>query len=332
MPPTALRRSPGPDTAYGAAFRDGQRLLTPFLVWAAVATAFGVVRLAAVSARWLEPTIQALPAVVAVVLAAPGLWGINGALEPTTFPSSWAEARAEVDKHPGTVLALPWHEYLSLGFADGRRVLNPVPDYFGGDVLASSDPELGDRRTVEEQGDPRERHVLPALEDPAHASDGLAKIGVRWVVLLHAVKKDEAKYGGLADDPGLRRVVRSIPLELFEVRAWRGPVVDNRGRRLPLHNPIQPLADVPPSGRATWARPGLTGWRRGTSSANVTRYGLLGLPPGRGLVWYWPAAVTIAGDLVVILGVCGAVWMGTRRAKRETSREALAQFSAASLQ
>ena len=79
-------------------------------------------------------------------------------------------------------------------------------------------------------------------------------------------------------------------------------------------------------------RPGLFGWLRGTSSANVTRYGLLGLPAGRGRVWYWPAAVTLAGDLVVILGVCGAVWVGTRRAKRETSQEALTQFTAASRQ
>ena len=319
------------DTAYGAAFRDGQRLLAPFLVWAAVAAAYGAVRLAAVSARWLEPTIQAIPAVVGIVLAAPGLWGVNGALEPAKFPSSWADARAEVQQHPGTVLALPWHEYLNLGFADGRRVLNPVPDYFGGDVLASSDPELGDRRTVQEQGDPRERHVLPALDDPAHASDALAKIGVRWVVLLNEVKKDEAKYAGLFDDRGLRQVVRSIPLVLFEVRSWRGPVVDHRGNRLPLRNPVQPVADIPPSGRATWARPGLDGWLRGTSSATVTRDGLLGLPPGRGLVWYWPAAVTIAGDLVVILGVCGAVWVGRRRPKRETNQESAAQFSAPSL-
>jgi len=318
------------DTAYGAAFRDGQRLLAPFLLWAAVAAAYGAVRLARVSAQWLEPTIQAVPAIVGAVLAAPGPCGINGALKPADFPAGWARARAAVQRHPGTVLALPWHEYLNLRFADGRRVLNPVPDYFGGDVLASSDPELGDKRRVEEQGDPREQHVAPALTDPAHASDSLTKLGVRWVVLLHEV--DWAKYVSLADDPGLRQAVSSPSLALFEVRAWRGPVIDERGNRLPLHNPVQPLADIPSSGPATWERPGLAGWVRGTSSAGTTRTGLLALPPGRGWIWYWPAAVTVAADAVVIFGVGGAVWAGTRRAKRQTSQEALAQFSGPSLQ
>ena len=299
-------------TAVGGALRDSQRLLGLYLVWMAPAAALGAVRLATGASAAVQPTVEVLPAVAGVVLAAPGLWGAGSALEPVTFPAAWSHASAQVDRRPGPVLALPWHEYLNVGFASDRRVLNPVPDYFGGDVLASSNPEFADSPRAREQGDPRERHVPPLLDHLDHVSGALQDLGVRWVVVLHEV--DWKQYAAINDDAGLERTLSSGALDLYRVRDWRGPVVDDRGRSVAVHTHAAPWSSVAPSGAATWTRPAATGWLRGTSSAGSTATGLLRLPAGRGPVWYWPAALALAADGVVVAGVTWAVVRGRRRA------------------
>ncbi|MBV8980032.1 MAG: hypothetical protein JO086_03955, partial [Acidimicrobiia bacterium] len=282
-----------------------------YLVWMAPAAALGAVRLASGASAAVQPTVEVLPAVAGVVLATPGLWGAGGALEPVTFPAAWSRAGAQVDDRPGPVLALPWHEYLNLDFASDRRVLNPVPDYFGGDVLASSNPEFADSPRAREQGDPREPHVPPLLDHLDHASDALRDLGVRWVVVLHEV--DWKKYAAINQDAGLERTLSSGTLDLYRVRDWRGPVTDDRGRSIGVHTVASPWSSVAPSGAATWGRPAASGWLRGTSATHSTRTGLLRLPAGRGPVWYWPAALTLVGDAVVLGGV---TWVLVRRRRR----------------
>ena len=152
----------------GSIVREGQRLLPLYLVWLAPAAALGARHLARLLLRtgrtgWRAPVasmVQVLPIVLAVLLAAPGAWGIDPRLRPIDVPQDWADARALIEADPGTVLALPWHQYFNLEVDGIRRVLNPLPLYLGGDVLVSSNPELAgqDRR---ERVDPRE----PAVDD-----------------------------------------------------------------------------------------------------------------------------------------------------------------------
>ena len=295
-------------TGVGGALRDSQRLLGLFLAWMAPAAALGAARLASQATPVLQPTIEVLPAVAGVVLAAPGLWGANGALEPATFPTGWAAAHAQVERAPGPLLALPWHEYLNLHFADNHRVLNPVPDYFGGDVLASSNPEFADSPKAREQGDPREDHVPPLLDHLDRASGSYRALGIRWVVLLHEV--DWRDYTAIDQDPGMQRTLSTPSLDLYRVRDWRGPVVADNGRRVPADTVVAPLSWVSPSGKATWTRPSAPGWLRGTAGTSSTATGLLRLPAGRGPVWYWPATLAMGADVIVIGGV---VWALLRR-------------------
>ena len=288
-------------TTGGSPLRDSQRLLGLFLVWMAPAAAIGAVRLASQATPALQPTIEVLPAIAGVVLAAPGLWGAGGALEPATFPAGWAAARTQVHRQQGPLLALPWHEYLNLHFVDDRRVLNPVPDYFGGDVLASSDPEFADSPHAREQGDPREQHIPPLLGHLDRASDAFRALGIRWVVLLHEV--DWREYTAIAQDAGMQRTVSTPALDLYRVRDWAGPVIGNGRRPVHVHTVVAPLSWVSPSGPATWTRPSSWGWLRGTSATGTTATGLLRLPGGRGPVWYWPAALALGADVVVIGGM-----------------------------
>jgi hypothetical protein len=281
-------------TRLGAALREGQRFLALYLVWMAPAAALGASRLARSRPGWSGDTIRAVPLAIALVLAGPGLLGINGRLDPVSFPSEWSRARHEVTRHPGTVLALPWRQYLHLRLADNRNVFNPTPIYFGGDVLVSSNPRF---LSETEQADPREPAVLRILRRIRAGRPGssqLARLGVRWVVVLHDA--DWQDYRSLARDPGLAHTVSGRTMELWRVRNWRGPVVEDGGLVVEQRALVQPFEMLDDSGPATWFRPAANGWMRGWEPAGRTRSGLVRLPAGGGLLWYWPTSLVLVGD------------------------------------
>jgi hypothetical protein len=234
----------------------------------------------------------AAAALVALVLGAPGLWGVGNRLEPVAIPEEWKAARDAVGRAPGPVLALPYHRYLDLPVAGNRRALHPLPDYLGGDVLSSSDPELGTRHL--EVADPREPAVLAVLAGGNDVAGGLARAGVRWVAILHAA--DWEAYRPMTAAPGLRVAVSGPSLDLVEVEPWQGSVVTRSGRALRIRPVAAPLQRLAPSGPAVWSRPAAGGWRRGFRATGRTTEGLTTLPGGRGLVWFWPSVVVLVVD------------------------------------
>ena len=234
-------------SALGAPLRDTQRALVPFLLWLAVAAGLGADRLLGVrSARSWAGSLLAvagvLPLVAAILLAVPAAWGFGGELRPVRLPPEWAQARAEVDNEPGTVLALPWFQYYTLDVARDRLTLGIAPYYFGGDVIAASDPRL----TVEhreEITDPRYTAidgVVEAARDGRPVSDELAAVGVRWVVLQHDV--DWQSYTGVAEDPDLELVVSGPTLDLYRVTTWPGPGVAADGTPADVDPIVSPVA------------------------------------------------------------------------------------------
>jgi hypothetical protein len=293
-------------TPLGAPGRESQRWLVLLLVVLAPAAAHGASRVGGT-------VMRLVPVAIALALAAPGLWGLGGRLEPVDLPPAWGRIATEVHRRPGPVLGLPWHEYLDIRAADGRRVLNPLPDLLGGDVLVSSDPELGPRRR--EHADRREPAVLPLLsriESGDPVADDLAALGVRWVVLLREV--DWRRFRAVDRDTGLRRVLSDGDAALYEVRAWKGVVVTDGG--VPLHPRavVQPMQRLRGSDAATWFRPGAAGWRRGWSAAHVTPSGTIALPSARGWVWYGPGVLVVLAYVCTIFGAWRA--SGALRAAR----------------
>jgi hypothetical protein len=218
--------------------------------------------------------------------------------------------RRQVAAAPGPVLALPWHQYLDISFAEGRRVLNPLADYLGGDVLVSSNPELGPQHR--EQADAREPVARRVADEAARGrvvSAQLRRLGVRWVVLIHEV--DWRRYRSIAADPGLDHALTNASVELFEVRGWRGPIVTDGGRRLPVRPVVAPLARPPASAHATWQRSAAPGWMRGWHRAGATSVGTVALPAGGGLVWFWPGLLVLLGYLCTLCGAFRA-WSALR--------------------
>ena len=111
----------------------------------------------------------------------------------------------------------------------------------------------------------------------------------------------------LEQDRGLRPVEVGRGVRLFEVRAWVGPAVDQRGAPVEVDGVIGPVQSVSPGGAATWARSGSPGWIRGGRRAAVTEHGLLRVPGGSGYLWYGPARVVLLGDVVALGGVVASV-------------------------
>jgi len=341
---TTLSRTP-----VGAPFRETQRLLPLYLLWMAPAAALGARRLgeqwAAHASRWSAGAARIVPAVplaLGLVLLGPGLWGAGGQLRPVSYPTEWAQARAAVRAAPGSVVALPWHQYFTFNVADNRLVLNTVPLYFGGDVIISSDPKVGSASdgsaATQERGDRREAAVAALLDDakvkgpvddpcgirgakvePGRPiSDDLARLGVRYVVMMKDV--DWLCYlPALSFDPGLESVVSGPNLELYRVKAWAGDVVADDGRAVAADAVVSPWWQVDPSGSARMAVPGGSGWLRGLTPVGVSADGILDLPAGSGPVWYWPSLVTLLADLVWLGGLAWAA-LGVRRERRASTQ------------
>lgn len=306
-------------TPVGAVWREPQRILVVYLVWLAPAAVLGAQRLydaAVESPRWVgfAGAVGLLPAVVAVVLVAPGIWGIGGQLRAETVPPSWNDARSMVRSRPGTVLALPWYQYFNQQLGEGavRRVLNPMPLFLGGDVLAASDNGL--ESGVQERTDPREPSaatlVRSMVEQQVPPGRGLADLGVRWVVLQKTVHVQD--YAVLAKDPDLRVVLDSDDLAVYAVTGWVGEAVDaDSGVAVEVDRTGPAFAQIVDPATVVWNRAASGGWHRGWSAAGATPNGRLQLPAGSGPVWNVATVPSLLAQLSVPVGV--AVVLRRRR-------------------
>src|SRR5690606_37710870 len=115
--------------------------------------------------------------------------------------------------------------------------------------LMSSDPELGepDRRERLDPREPAAEAIVAAARAGEPVSDRLARLGVRWVLVFHAVDWQEVRGVGDAD-PGLRPALRAPTLDLWEVRSWPG------AGTAPADGVVEPLL-APASGTTAVARP-----------------------------------------------------------------------------
>jgi hypothetical protein len=305
------------DLSVGAPLRESHRFLALWLVVAAPASALGGAELARrlASDRGEAPgsavpgrsrgaaagVFAAVPLALALAIGAPAWWGIEGRLEPVTFPHGWSLAKDRIAEHPGPTVALPWSEYPPIPFAGGRQAFNPVPDYIGGDVISSYDPVFHPGRSSQEQVDRRSVTVDRLTRrirrgEPMGAQFGRA--GIRWLLVVHQGGWEQ--YRSLASDPGLRLVLHDPDVDLYTVRSWRGPAEAADGRAVALHRPLPPILTTDAGKGAVLDVAGAPGWVQGWSSpARVTTDGRLRLTGSGGVIWFWPAPVLLVGDVVL---------------------------------
>jgi len=312
-------------TTIGAVWREPQRVLVLYLVWLAPAAVLGAQRgydAALASPKWLwsAGALALLPALIAAVLVAPGVWGVGGQLRAESVPSSWNAARTLVRGQPGTVLALPWFQYYNQQLDGGpvRRVLNPMPLFLGGDVLAASNNGL--EAGVRERADPREPvadAVVHAMTDQ-HTPPGraLAALGVRWVVLQKTVHLND--YAALSVDPDLEVKVDDDAIAVYEVKGWTGEAFDaTSGEPVATSGsgPAWVHIDDTAGHDVIWNHPASGGWRRGWSAAAATPDGRVRFAPGDGMVWNVATLPSLMAQCVVLVLIIVAGWR-VRRSRR----------------
>ncbi len=307
-------------TTVGAVWREPQRILVLYLAWLAPAAVLGAQRAydaALASPKWLwsAGAVVLLPGVIAVVLVAPGLWGIGGQLRAERVPSSWNQARSFVREEPGTVLALPWYQYFNQQLPGGpvRRVLNPMPLFLGGDVLAASDNglEVG----VRERSDPREPTaavlVRAMVEQQSPPGSALASLGVRWVVLQKTVHA--ADYAVLVKDPDLSLVIDDEAIALYRVNGWLGQATEVATGAPVVVDSVGPAwVRVEGDHAVVWNHPASGGWHRGSSAATATADGRLQFAGGGGPVWNLATLPSLLAQGLML----AAVGCGVRRLRR----------------
>ena len=167
-------------------------------------------------------------------------------------------------------------------------------------MIASSDPEFGSE--LRETADRREdavRELLPQLDAGASITEGLERLGIRWIVALTDL--DERRLDALERQPGLTPRLNAPDIRVWEVDGWRGEAIADDGTPVAVDDPVAPMATVDSSEPTTWHRAGGPGWLRGLSPASVTDEGLLRVPGGSGPLWFWPAMLVLLADLAVVI-------------------------------
>lgn len=225
--------------------RDSQKFVALLVLAYAFLGARGVDRLVDWVERWDRPVVVgvfpggtgvtgSLPtpgtvlraSVVVLVLATPlvytwpMLWGFSGQLSPTDYPDSWAAANEHFvgDDEPYRVLFLPWHQYLTFPWLDGR-IANPADAYFERPVIRGRSIDVGG---IDSQAaSPTHERVAVLLEDPSPSDSvgpELARLGVKYVVVSDVA--GARRYDAVVDRPEFAAVLANDDLVVYENRAF----------------------------------------------------------------------------------------------------------------
>jgi hypothetical protein len=173
--------------------------------------------------RPLAYTSTALALLLIPLLLTPTMWwGFRGQLTPRHYPAGWYDMRAllETDNSHGAVLFLPWHQYMSYGFA-GRIIASPAENFFASKtMIVSDDPELGG--AIATTATSQTVAVGKLLDTAAHnpqLARSLRDHTIKYVLL--AKDYDYREYRYLDHTPGLQLVAETSTLKLYRNTTWR---------------------------------------------------------------------------------------------------------------
>ncbi len=135
--------------------------------------------------------VVAIIATFAILVATPSLfWGASGQLSASRYPDDWYKVNALLE-HNKKVLFLPWHHYMTFGFAH-RIVANPADHFFAAHIITNDDPELAGSSAYVQY--PQNRTIKAILDksDAAALANYLLQNDIEYVIL--AKEYDFQKY------------------------------------------------------------------------------------------------------------------------------------------
>jgi hypothetical protein len=216
-------------------FREPQKWLALVALAYSVFTAAGLQVLAVSFAKWRRHSswILLLTPLLPLIATHIMLWGFQGRVDVSRFPTGWAHAEAETASQSGKLLFLPWHLYEPLPFTQARIVANPAPSYFTIPTLVSTSSGLSTRDATAPT-DPRTNYVSQLVSQPGHMKHFghlMAPLGVHYIALANVA--DARSYRFLDRQHDLHRVFKTKSLSLYRNKAFRGSFYSLLPRRTP---------------------------------------------------------------------------------------------------
>lgn len=145
------------------------------------------------------------------------LFGFVGQLKPVQYPASWYQFNNQLSTHhaKGTILFLPWHEYMSYDFAP-RIIANPAANFFyTSNVVSGTDAEFGE--VFQAYPDPTSNFIVNQILDKPNDNNlgtKLNQIHVQYILL--ATGYDVHSYRWLYSLPGLKVMSEQPGLTVFK--------------------------------------------------------------------------------------------------------------------
>jgi hypothetical protein len=118
------------------------------------------------------------------------------------------------------VAIVPFSQHVDLGAAGGRRLLDPLPELFGGDVIEGTDVEPGGRAT--DAIDARQASWQATLASTGSLATGAAAVGARWIAVLDEATSSDVR-ARIASDASLQLAVRGDGLSLYRIASTATP-------------------------------------------------------------------------------------------------------------
>ena len=150
--------------------------------------------------------------------------GLSAQIAPSHVPSGYREANRLMGNGAGSVLALPWHLYLSYPFTNNRVVANLTPSLLNRNVISGDNVEAGG---IETQSTSLESKYLAALYTRGstlkHFGALIAPLGIQYVALSKTV--DWPAYLWLTHQGDLKMILDTSSLEV-----WKNLAYDNIGQ------------------------------------------------------------------------------------------------------
>lgn len=208
-----------------AGYREPQK----FAALVALAYAYGMVW----GTGWLLRNMNRQVAIGAVTLLLIAytptmLWGFAGQLRAAQYPIDWFAANTQLshETRQGSVLFLPWHLYMSYGFA-GRIIASPAPAFFNRKIIASNDPELAgvSPQTSSSVRDSIQNRLLPDAAAGKPVARQLRGMDIAYILV--AKEYDYRTYDFLETQPHMTIIRDNSALRIYKLDDTIGQHANN---------------------------------------------------------------------------------------------------------
>lgn len=199
-----------------AGYREPQKFVALIVLIYALVGSFGAYAIVSrfnKNDAWTKRTIAIILLCLPLLYTPLMLWGFYGQLKSTDYPNDWYVVNESMRSDTqGSVLFLPWHQYLYLNFV-GRTAPNPASRFFDMPVVQSANPEIG--LLPDKNMTPTQKSIDTLLEtkNPDTVAETLSGLDIQYIFVAKTADWQDYTFLGTAKD--LRIVKESDTVILY---------------------------------------------------------------------------------------------------------------------